>query len=241
MNNRMGRLLRYLMVLLTLSTRCTLADDEQVWDALKQGGKVVLLRHTHVDIREGIGHLAAGNCAEEVNLSASGVEQAKRIGGAFRAHGIAIGEVFSSPYCRCIDTAKLAFGRATSVQYLKPPGVVPEDQAKLNQERVAQEILKHRDPSNLVMITHDLNIANKLTPPVAPIAAAASHKERLATPTKPTTVAQKDAQPSQKRKVAHVVRKYKEVAPTNPSGFDAYGYAQEPRRFNQYPSFFFGR
>ena len=37
-----------------------------------------------------------------------------------------------------------------------------EDQAKLNQEqeRVVQEILKHRDPSNLVMITHDLNIAD---------------------------------------------------------------------------------
>jgi hypothetical protein len=59
---------------------------------------------------------------------------------------------------------------------------------------------------------------NKLTPPVASVAAAASHKERLATLTKPTTVAQKDAQPSQKRKVAHVVRKHKEVAPTNPSG-----------------------
>jgi hypothetical protein len=26
---------------------------------------VVLLRHTHVDMREGIGHLAPGNCAEE--------------------------------------------------------------------------------------------------------------------------------------------------------------------------------
>ena len=56
-----------------------------------------------------------------------------------------------------------------------------------------------------------------------------------------TLFQQREAQPSQKRKVAHVVRKHKEVAPTNPSGFDAYGYAQEPRRFNQYPSFFFGR
>ena len=82
---------------------------------------------------------------------------------------------------------------------------------------------------------------NKPTPSAAPVAAAASHKEHLATPTKQTTAAQKDAQPSQKRKVTHVVRKRKEVAPTNPSGFDAYGYAQEPRRFNQYPSFFFGR
>ncbi|MGC1820323.1 MAG: hypothetical protein WA729_04870, partial [Pseudolabrys sp.] len=56
-----------------------------------------------------------------------------------------------------------------------------------------------------------------------------------------TLFQQSEAQPSQKRKVAHVVRKHKEVAPTNPSGFDAYGYAQELRRFNQYPSFFFGR
>ena len=114
----MGRLLLCLVVFLTLSTRCALADDEQVWAALKEGGKVILLRHTHVDIREGIGHLAPGNCAEEVNLSASGVEQAKHIGDAFRAHGIAVGEVLTSPYCRCIDTGELAFGRATPVQYL---------------------------------------------------------------------------------------------------------------------------
>ena len=165
MNNRMGPLLICLVVLLTLSTKCALADDERVWAALKQGGKVILLRHTHVDIREGIGRLAPGNCAEEVNLSASGVEQAKRIGEAFRVHGIAVGEVLASPYCRCMDTGKLAFGRATAVQYLMPPGVVSDSQAKLNNERVLQEILKHRDPSNLVMITHDLNISNIVLEP----------------------------------------------------------------------------
>ena len=169
MNNRMGRLFVCLVVLLTLSFRCALADDEHVWAALKQGGKVILLRHTHVDIREGIGHLAPGNCAEEVNLSASGVEQAKHIGGSFQAHDITVGEVLSSPYCRCIDTGKLAFGRATSVQYLKPPGVVSEDQAKLNQERVVQEILKHRGLANLVMITHDLNIANVVLEDTVPM------------------------------------------------------------------------
>jgi len=148
------------LILLTLSPRHAGADDEQVWAALKQGGKVILLRHTHVDIRGGIGHLATGNCAEEVNLSSRGIEEAKRIGEAFRAHSIAVGEVLSSPYCRCIDTGKLAFGRATPVQYLLPPGTVSEGQAKLDQERVVQEILKHRDPSNLVMITHDLNISD---------------------------------------------------------------------------------
>ena len=169
LTSRTATLLLCLFVLLTLSPRRAGADDEQVWAALKHGGKVILLRHTHVDIQEGIGHLAPGNCAEEVNLSSLGVEQAKHIGDAFRAHGIAVGEVLSSPYCRCIDTGKLAFGRATPVQYLRPPGTVSEEQAKLNWERVVQEILKHRDLSNLVMITHDLNIADVVLEDTVPM------------------------------------------------------------------------
>ena len=163
--SRISTLLLCLLVLLALSPRRAGADDERVWAALKQGGKVILLRHTHVDIREGIGHLAPENCAEEVNLSSRGVEQAKRIGEAFRANGIAVGEVLTSPYCRCIDTGKLAFGHARAVQYLMPPGVLSDSQAKLNRERVLQDIRDHRSSSNLVMITHDLNISDIVLEP----------------------------------------------------------------------------
>src|SRR5512147_374195 len=95
--SRTAALLVCLLILLTLSPRGASANDEQLWAALKQGGKVILLRHTHVDIREGIGRLSPGNCAEEVNFSARGVEQAKRIGEAFREHGITVGEVLTSP------------------------------------------------------------------------------------------------------------------------------------------------
>jgi phosphohistidine phosphatase SixA len=157
------------VLILAFSVERALAEDDRVWDALKQGGKVVLLRHTHVQIREGIGRLVPGNCAEEVNLTARGVEQAKRIGEAFRAHGIAVGEVLTSPYCRCLDTGRLAFGRATPVEYLKPPGVLTEAQAKSNEKRVVDEILRHRGPSNLVMITHDLNIANIILEDTVPM------------------------------------------------------------------------
>lgn len=157
------------VVLLALSAGRVFADDAQVWAALSQGGKVVLLRHTHVDMREGIGHLAPGNCAEEVNLSPSGIDQAKRIGEAFRAHGVAVGEVLTSPYCRCIDTGTLAFGRATPVQYLRPPGTVSEDQAERDRESLVREILKHHGPSNLIMITHDINIADLVLEDTVPM------------------------------------------------------------------------
>jgi phosphohistidine phosphatase SixA len=165
LNSRIATLPLYLVCLLAISAGQAFGDDEQVWTALRQGGMVILLRHTHVDMREGIGHLAPGNCVEEVNLSSRGVEQAKRIGEAFRVRGIAVGEVETSPYCRCVDTGKLAFGRATPVEYLMPPGVLSESKAKSNQERVLQDIRDHRTSSNLVMITHDLNISNIVLEP----------------------------------------------------------------------------
>src|SRR5215471_6842843 len=165
LSSRRGPFPLCLMFLLALSAGRAFANDEQVWAALRQGSKVVLLRHTHVVMREGIGHLAPGNCVEEVNLSPSGIEQAKRIGEAFRAHEVAVEEVLTSPYCRCIDTGTLVFGRATPVQYLMPPGVLSDGQVKINQERVLQDIRNHRSSSNLVMITHDLNISNIVLEP----------------------------------------------------------------------------
>src|SRR5215475_2949023 len=82
-----------------------------------------------------------------------------------------------------------------------------------------------------------LQSSTKPTPSGASVAAT-SQAERFAKPIKQKTVDQKDAQPREKRKVAH---KRKEEAPSHPSGFDAYGYAQEPRRFYNHPFQFFGR
>src|ERR1044071_5676891 len=82
-----------------------------------------------------------------------------------------------------------------------------------------------------------LQSSNKPTPLAASVAAT-SQAESLAKPIKQKTVEQKDAQPRQKRKVTH---KRKEEAPSSSSGFDAYGYAREPRRFYNHPFQFFGR
>lgn len=157
LNSRTGPFVLCLAVSLTFSAGSSLAD-ESVWAALKGGGKVILMRHAHVDIRDGMGRHEPGNCAAEVNLSSRGVDQAKRIGEAFRVRGILVADVLASPYCRNMDTGRLAFGRATAVQFLMPPGVVSDRQAALNNEHALQAILKHSDPSNKVMITHDLNI-----------------------------------------------------------------------------------
>lgn len=82
-----------------------------------------------------------------------------------------------------------------------------------------------------------LQAPTKPTPSSASVAAT-SQAERLAKPTKQTAVDQKDGQARQKRKATH---KRKEEAPSYSSGFDAYGYADEPRRFYNHPFRFFGR
>lgn len=156
---RSGAMRGLVLALLLIGSVQAAADDEPSWAALRQGGKVVLLRHAHVEIREGIGHLAPGHCDEEVNLSQRGEKQARQIGKAFRAHGVPVGEVLTSPYCRCIDTGRIAFGSATPVPYLRPPGTVSEAQAEVDQAGLMKAILTHHAPTNLVMITHDLNIA----------------------------------------------------------------------------------
>ena len=82
-----------------------------------------------------------------------------------------------------------------------------------------------------------LQSSTKPTPSAASVAAT-PQAESLAKPIKQKTVDQKDAQPRQKRKVSH---KRKEEAPSPSSGFDAYGYAHEPRPFYNHPFQFFGR
>ena len=144
--------------LASLATGSSLAD-ERLWAALKEGGKVVLMRHAHVDMEQGnLGRYGRGNCDVEVNLSRRGQEQAKQIGEAFRTRGIPVGDVLASPYCRMMDTGKLAFGRATPAEFLMPPGVLPAQQAAANLERASRVIAQHSGPLNLVMITHGPNI-----------------------------------------------------------------------------------
>ncbi len=73
----------------------------------------MLLRHAQTD--PGVGDPPGwrlGDCASQRNLSAAGRAQAAAIGVLFRQHRLRPRAVRSSPWCRCIDTAQLAFGRA---------------------------------------------------------------------------------------------------------------------------------
>jgi phosphohistidine phosphatase SixA len=81
---------------------------------LRKGGFVVYFRHG-ATIQAGDGRDAddLSDCATQRNLSPAGRQQAVLIGAAFKALAIPVGTVATSPFCRCKDTAQLAFDRFT--------------------------------------------------------------------------------------------------------------------------------
>ena len=61
-------------------------------------------------------------CETQRNLSGAGRRVARDIGAAFKALGIRVDKVVSSPYCRTVETAQFAFGRNEVSPVLFRPG-----------------------------------------------------------------------------------------------------------------------
>ncbi len=132
--------------------------NEVAWRALQQGGQVVVMRHASTV--PGTGDPAdfrIGDCTTQRNLSEAGRAEARGLGEAFRRRAIAISAVLSSEWCRCMETAELAFGRVETW-----PGANSFfDSASDREGRTAalrQRVAAHRGPGNLVIVTHQVNI-----------------------------------------------------------------------------------
>jgi broad specificity phosphatase PhoE len=94
-----------------------LRADEALWSLLRSGGQVVLLRHDATD--PGVGDPAGmrlDDCSTQRNLSEEGRAHARRLGEVLRQRAVPVAALQSSPWCRCLETARLVFGRVGEVQ-----------------------------------------------------------------------------------------------------------------------------
>ena len=140
----------------------TVADDTTAWNRLREGGLVVLMRHAATV--PGLGDppgFKLEDCATQRNLSDEGRAHARRIGDRFRAERVPIAAVYTSPWCRCRETAMLAFGRAEDWAPLASFFDLPHQEPELT-ERVRKRIAvyaRRKPAGNVVMVTHNVNIA----------------------------------------------------------------------------------
>ena len=141
-------------VLLLLATSSVVAAaDDAVWAALRTSGAVVVLRHSYAPGAFDPPDARLDDCSTQRNLDANGRAQARRIGEAFRRQGIAVGAVLSSPRCRCLDTARLAFGKVEPWDVLQGSlSNAERRQAQLVEMR--RRIAAYRDGPPLVLVTH---------------------------------------------------------------------------------------
>lgn len=95
-------------------------------EMLQKGGFVIFLRHASTPDYQEPSPVDFSSCERQRNLNGLGRAQAVMIGEALRELSIAVAEVLASPYCRCMDTARLAFGRVA------PDEAVRGDRDKLD-------------------------------------------------------------------------------------------------------------
>ncbi len=131
--------------------------DDAAWQALENGG-IVLFRHALAPGTGDPANFTLGDCSTQRNLNNQGRADSRAIGQAFQDKGIKVGRVLTSQWCRCVETAELAF-----------PGQVEEEpvfnsffqnrSAGPEQTRAGQRILEQWSGDGaLVIITHQVNI-----------------------------------------------------------------------------------
>lgn len=150
---------RCLFLLLTLTTALPALAEEPLWDELRKGGYVLLMRHAATE--PGVGdppQFKPGDCKTQRNLSAAGRDQAARTGQRFKDAGISISAVLSSRWCRCLDTANIAFGSAVAEPALDSFFGDRSAQGEGQTAAARSRIRSFRGPGNLVMVTHQVNI-----------------------------------------------------------------------------------
>jgi broad specificity phosphatase PhoE len=152
-------LLACLGLLLPIAAACAETGEAALWAALREGGHVALMRHA---IAPGVGDPAGfrlDDCTTQRKLSAQGRAQARAIGERFRANGIATAAVFSSQWCRCLDTAReLALGEVVAFPGLNSFFADRGEEARHTAAVRALIGERARSPLPLVLVTHQVNI-----------------------------------------------------------------------------------
>ena len=163
------RLARAALVALCLvTTSCgALAEPETVRaltgaelvEALRDGGHVLYVRHTQTPPDAVDQPDPLGDCSRQRLLTEAGRADATALGQAVRELGVPVGEVRASPYCRTLDTARLAFGdEVRADEALLSPA--SDGDARVRTTDALRALLRRvpEDGDNTVLVGHLTNL-----------------------------------------------------------------------------------
>jgi phosphohistidine phosphatase SixA len=147
-----------LAVSLVVTAGVAADDSADAWATLVKGGHVALIRHGNAP--PGSGGDPPGfridDCKTQRNLDELGREQARALGEAFRAHGVRVDRVVSSPWCRCLETARLMAVGPVETSWALVPDTASGAPVRLPELR--EMVAAWRGPGTLVLVTHALTV-----------------------------------------------------------------------------------
>ena len=155
----MKKFVGLLVICLLFVSACATQQKSQIdplVEKLQQGGYVIFFRHAATDhSQKDIDKKNLENCDTQRRLDEKGLQQSKDIGEGFKALGIPVGDVITSHYCRFINTAKFAFGKATpTMDITSIQDVTPE----VKQQRIANLRTMLATPpkpgTNTILVAH---------------------------------------------------------------------------------------
>ena len=158
------RLLNFILIIFLILTNGIKADTEfQVLKNLKNGGNLIFIRHAYAPGGGDPDNFDINDCSTQRNLSEEGREQAKNIGNYFKENLIPIDKVISSEWCRCKETAEIAFEKFETNNFLNSFFSKKFSKNRIKQIKNLKKYINEWDGNkNLVFVTHYVVISETL-------------------------------------------------------------------------------
>lgn len=148
----------FLIAMWWLAASVSHASDEALRQILQSPGHVILMRHASAPGTGDPDGFRLDDCGTQRNLSTAGRAEAAEIGTGLRALGVEQAAIFSSRWCRCLETARgLGLGPVTPLpaldSFYADRAVAGERTAALKAWLAAADLT-----SPVVLVTHQVNI-----------------------------------------------------------------------------------
>ena len=158
------KLLRFFLIIFISLTSPVKADlNKKLINQLEEGGKLIFIRHAYAPGSGDPDNFNLNDCSTQRNLSKEGQRQAEYIGEFFRNNKVKIDKVLSSEWCRCKETAKIAFKNFYTNSFLNSFYSSKFAKNKDKQIKALKEYFKKfKSDKNLVLVTHYVLISEIL-------------------------------------------------------------------------------
>ena len=152
------------IIFITLTSSIKAELNTNLIKELKKGNKLIFIRHAFAPGEGDPENFNIKECATQRNLSESGKKQAKKIGDFFINNQIPFDEVYSSEWCRCKDTASIAFKKFKIKNFLNSFFSHKFSKNKNKQTKRLKKFVKNSQNSkNIIFVTHYVVISEVLS------------------------------------------------------------------------------